>query len=190
MADSSQSQYPISESIVQPSEIPFVEPPKKSNRTLLFIIGGVLLLICICAVLCVAAGGTGFAKVFQEREPVQAVISEFMQAMEEKNTDNAYALFSSRAQRQLDISEIEKMIEGNNFVLFEGYQSVEVLNINLTQAFNTDQDLPQGTVAKVDGTISYNDGFIGQFNAVLEKEGDVWRLHTINITVPPDKFSQ
>ncbi len=81
------------------------------------------------------------------------------------------------------------MIEGNNFVLFEGYQSVEVLNLNVSQAFNTNQNLPQGTVAKVDGTISYDGGFIGQFNAVLEKEGDVWRLHNINITVPPNKFS-
>lgn len=191
MTDSSQQQNSFPESFTQPSEIPDVLSPKKSNNSK-WIIGGVigfLLLICICVALCVAVGGTGFAKVFQEREPVQAVISEFMQEMESKNTDKAYALFSARVQRQLDISEIEKMIEGNNFVLFQGYQSVEILNLNISQAFNTDQNLPQGTVATVDGTISYDGGFIGQFNAVLEKEDDIWRLHNINITVPPDKFS-
>jgi hypothetical protein len=80
-------------------------------------------------------------------------------------------------------------LEGNNYVLFDGYRSVTVENINISAAFNTNPDLPQGTVAKVNGTIAYKGGFTGRFEAVLEQEGNKWRLFNINVTVPPDKLS-
>lgn len=82
MTDSSQQNAPL-ESVPQDSEIPAVSPPKKSNNNK-WIIGsviGFLLLICICVALFIVIGGTGFAKVLQEREPIQAVISEFMSTL-------------------------------------------------------------------------------------------------------------
>lgn len=133
-------------------------------------------------------GGTAFITVLREREPVSNVIDSFMTSMVEKDTESAYALFSTRAQRQIKISELDKMLEGNNYYLFDGYRSIEIGNLNVSKSFNTNQDMPQGTVATVDGTISYSNGFQGRFEAVLEKEGDVWPLHSINVTVPPDKF--
>jgi hypothetical protein len=185
--DSSQ-QNPSSEPVVaQPVEAPTPPPTKKSNRNLFLIIGGVLLLFCVCAGACLAVGGAGAFQVYKEKAPVGRVLDSFMRAMVDKDADKALSLFSSRAQKQMSKSDLEKMWEGNNYVLFEGYQSLEIGNLNISKDFNTNQNLPQGTVAKVDGTVSYQGSFTGHFDAVLEKEGDTWRLFHINVVVPPDK---
>ncbi len=115
-------------------------------------------------------------------------MDEFMSAMADKDAAKAYALFSIRSQRNTTLADVEKLLDGNNYILFEGYRSVTLRNLNLSAAFNSNPDLPQGTVAKVEGTVSYEGGFTGAFNAVLEQEGDKWRLFGINVTVPPDKF--
>lgn len=80
------------------------------------------------------------------------------------------------------------MLAGNNYALFEGYQSVTIQNINITTGVNTNPDVPQGLVAKVDGIVTYSGGFTGSFNAVLEREGDHWALDAININIPPNKI--
>ena len=138
------------------------------------------------------AGGwglvTGIIRVAQERDDVTAVIDEFMREMEKENAVAAYALFSTRAQRQVPLSGIEELLEGSNYALFEGYDSVMVTDVTINAEFNTDLDLPQGAVAEVSGPVTYQGGITGSFTAVLEKEGDEWRLHFINVTVPPDKI--
>jgi hypothetical protein len=139
--------------------------------------------------LCLVLGGASFVSVFREKAPVEEVIDAFMQAMVESDTEKAFTLFSSRAQRQMETNDLQDMLSGNNFVLFEGYQRIEIGNLNVSKAINTNQDMPQGTVVNVDGTVHYDNGFTGRFDAVLEKENGFWRLHAINITVPPDKFT-
>lgn len=164
---------------------------KRSNK-LPIIIVLVVVISCLCIGICTVAGGrgtiTGLMKVNQERDNVAAVIEEFMQAMMVRDTEAAYALFSTRAQRQTPLSDVEEMLAGNNYVLFENYQSTLVTNLSIKAAFNTNDNLPQGTVAEAQGTISYDDGFTGTVMAVLEEENDEWRLHNIHITVPPNKF--
>lgn len=164
---------------------------KKTNKNLfpLLIFGSVLFLLCACFSLCLVTGGASFIKVFQERRPVEEVIDTFMQTMVARNTEKAFTLFSTRAQRQMEMSDLEDMSQGNNYVLFDGYESIEIGNFNISKAFNTDQNLPQGTVAKVDGTIYYDGGYTGSFQAVLEKENGVWRIYNIHITVPPNKLT-
>jgi hypothetical protein len=123
-----------------------------------------------------------------ERAPVEAVLDSFMKYMEANDVESAYALFSPRVQRQIPIDDVQEMIKGNNYVLFEGYQSISVQNIKLTAAVNTNPDLPQGTVANVKGFIEYSDGFTGNFTATLEKVDGLWMIHRIDINVPPNKF--
>lgn len=96
---------------------------------------------------------------------------------------------STRSKRNTTLADVEKLLTANNYILFEGYRGVTFTNLNLAAAFNTDPDMPQGTVAKVEGTISYAGGFTGIFNAILEQEGDTWQHFGISIRVPPDKFS-
>jgi len=175
-------------------ENPVVEPvidipvPRKSNKNLWLIAGIIIALICICSILCIAVIGVSGFKVGAEKAPVESVLGTFMKDMEAKDFKSAYALFSPRSQRQVPMSDLEKMGQGNNYVLFEGYESITIQNLNLTAAANTNPDMPQGTVASVTATISYKGGFTGKLTAVLEKVDNEWKLFNINVTVPPDKI--
>jgi len=176
------AENPVIESNVVPLAL------KKSNKNLWIIVGIVVAVICICSIICLALFGTSFVKVMVERAPVEAVLDTFMKNMEAKDVESAYALFSPRVQRQISQADLKEMIEGNNYVLFEGYQSLSVQNLNLSAAVNTNPDQPQGTVANVNGEISYSGGFTGSFDAVLEKVDGNWMLYFINVTVPPNKI--
>lgn len=168
---------------------PKTTPPIGRNRiNKRWLIIGAVAFILLCGGVCVATFGIGVARAFMERPQVEKVIDEFMRAMVAKEIPQAYTLFSNRAQRQTERSALEEMITGNNYSLFSGYQGVAIERIDMRAQFNTNQDLPQGTVANVVGTLRYDGDISGQVTAVLEKEDGEWRIHAINITVPPDKL--
>jgi hypothetical protein len=110
--------------------------------------------------------------------------------MTHRDVEQAYSLFSTRAKRQIAVSKFEELMGGSNFALFEGYKKVEVQNIKLVDAFNTNPDVPQGKVANVSGQVTYEGDYLGSFQATLEKEAEGWRLHFINVTVPPHKLEE
>jgi hypothetical protein len=64
---------------------------------------------------------------------------------------------------------------------FEDYQSLSVTGIHVAKSFNTDPKTPQGTVARASGAVAYQDGGTGVFQATLEKEGDQWRLLSLQV---------
>jgi len=161
---------------------------KKTNKKLWIVLGIAIGVVCLGSILCIALIATGAGKVMLEKAPIESVLDAFMKDMEAKDIESAYALFSPRAQRQLQIADLENLIQGNNYILVEGYQSLSVRNIKLTAAINANPDVPQGTVATITGVISYDGGFTGQFTAVLEKADGAWKLYGINVTVPPNKF--
>ena len=156
----------------------------KENKNRWTIVVVVIAVICICSVICLTLAGASMV----ERVPVESVLDAFMKDMVAKDIESAYALFSPRAQRQIPIDEVQKLIDGNNYILFEGYQNLSVQSLNLAAAVNTNPDLPQGAVANVNGFIEYSDSFTGNFTATLEKVDGKWMIDSINITVPPDKF--
>ncbi len=172
-----------------------LQPTPKPNKNLWIIAVAAAGLLCMCSVACLAAIGLGAAgvaggivAVFAERAPVEAVLDAYMQAMAAKDVTVAYALFSPRAQRQIPISKFQEMVEGKNYGLFEGYRSLSVQNLNIGAFVNTNPDVPQGTVAKVTGDITYEGMIQGTFNAVLEKNQGVWKLDAMSVMVPPDKI--
>ncbi|MEJ2211208.1 MAG: hypothetical protein P8129_19505 [Anaerolineae bacterium] len=134
------------------------------------------------------AVGTGAVKALLERDDVERVVDEFMQAMAGRDIDSAYAFISTRSKRTTPRSELEELLQGNNYMLFDGYESLHIASINLGARLQTNPDLPQGTVATVSGQITYEGGYDGRFEAILEQEEDEWRIHSIRITVPPDKL--
>jgi len=186
-------QEPIVESEPKPDN-PVIEPnitsstPKKSNKNLWLIAGIVIAVICICSILCVAIVGVGGFKVYTEKAPIESVLDSYMRYMANKDADSAYALFSPRAQRQVPILKIQEMLKGNNYFLFEGYQSLSVSNLNISAVANTNPDTPQGTVAKVTGTIIFDGNIQGSFNGVLEKVDGKWMIDGMYVSVPPDKI--
>ncbi len=161
---------------------------RRSHRKL-WIVGGITAAVVgLCSIACLALVVAGVGQALMERPPIEKILDSFMREMEAKDVETAYGLFSPRAQRQMPLTVLQKMLQGNNYALLEGYQTLVVENLNLKAAVNTNPDLPQGTVAEVNGTVSYEGGYKGKFTAVLEKVDGAWKLYNINITVPPDKF--
>ncbi len=174
--------------VVEPAPVAAPPPPKKSRRTLWIIAASVVGTLCVCGIVLAAIAVPSSFAVMQERAPVTAVLDSYMQKMVAKDTQAAYALFSPRAQRQVPISEIEKLAQGNNYVIFDGYQRLVINNLNLSATVNTNPDVPQGTLANVSATVSYDYGFKGKLTATLEKVNGAWMIDGVYVTVPPDKF--
>jgi len=176
--------------VQKPAAEPVAIPatPKSSNRNIWLVAVIIIALVCLCSITCVGLIGLGGFGIYSEKAPIEKVLDSFMKNMAAKDVKSAYALFSARSQRHVSISDLQKMDQGNNYVLFEGYESSTVQNLNISAAANTNPDLPQGTVATATGSISYTGGFSGRFTAVLEKVDGHWELFSVDITVPPDKF--
>lgn len=162
--------------------------PQKSSKKTWIIVGGIVIVVGLCLVACFAIFGTGMYKVYTEKAPIESVLDSYMRYMADKDAEGAYALFAPRAQRQIPISDVQEMLEGNNYVLFEGYQSLSVSSLNISAVTNSNPDVPQGTVAKVAGSITYEGEIQGTFNAVLEKVGEAWRVDSLHVSVPPSKI--
>lgn len=161
--------------------------PKKLNKKLRIIFGVVIGVICLASIICFTANEFGSYKVAQEKAPVRSVLDTFMNYMVANDVENAYALFSPRVRRQFSISKIQELTEGNNYVLFDGYQYLSIQNLTIGATVNINPDVPQGTVATATGMIMYKGGIQGTFNATLEKVDNKWQLDNINIMVPPGK---
>jgi len=179
----------VSNPPAEPQPVPQPTPPKQSRRRLWIIAGAAAAAVCLCAIGCLALGGSAYFKVMQETGPIQSVLDSFMSRMEAKDPTGAFALFSPRVQQQMKMSDLEKMLQGNNYVLFDGYRSLTVDNLNLTATANSDSRLPQGLVGQVQGTVRYDGGFEGTITGTLEKVNGVWMIYRVDIVVPPNKFA-
>ena len=173
---------------IMPSILP--SPPKRRKNSILIGLGVAIAVICLCSVVLIIALVRGAYRVNVEKRPIEKVITAFMESMEQGDVQNAYTLFSPRARRQFLLADLESLSQGNNYVLFEGYDHLSIQNLSILNSNNSNSDLPQGKVADVTGAITYDGGYIGQFDAILEKVDGVWMIHRINVMAPPDKFSQ
>jgi hypothetical protein len=107
------------------------------------------------------------------------VIAQFMTAMLKKDIASAAGLFPTGSE-----AEIGPQLEGllnTQFYLFDGYQSISVTSINVS----TEQGQ---TTAELEGAVTYAGEVKGNFQASFVKEGDIWKLTNINITVPEEKL--
>jgi len=158
---------------------------KRKNWIIAGIGAGIL---CLCVAACAAIFGTTIFKTYKEKAPVESVLDSYMKAMANQDAESAYALFSPRVHRTVPISKIEELLEGNNYALFEDYQALSVGNVNISAAVNTNPDLPQGIVAKVNGVVTYENDVKGTFNSTLEKVDGQWMIDGIFVSVPPSKI--
>ncbi len=146
----------------------------------------VLALALLCGVLTLVATLTGRHVALKEEPAIAETLDSLMQSMAAGDIDAAYGLFSPRAQRQFpqeDLAKLAAMLDG---LMFKGYESLTIERLIISKSFNTNPDLPQGTVAQVQAVVHYQGGHEGRLTAVLEKVEGQWRLHHFNVTVPPE----
>ena len=174
---------PIQPAPVSPNPFqPAVEPPApRGGRSWVWILAaGAILGMCCCSGICLVPAGVGVYQAASERDDVEREIQDFMSALDAGNVDAAMNHFSSRALRTNQTSR-EKIKQLLDNPAFRGCQAVHITSINVNRSYNTNQDVPQGVVAIVSGTLHYQNGSSRPFHATLEKEGSQWKLHTLRL---------
>jgi hypothetical protein len=177
-----------------PPEVPPDQPApaKKPYRWVITVLVILLALTCLCAGVAAVLVIKSISQMPADMRSVESLIDKFMVAGTQQDSQAAFALFSGRGQQQMPLSEIEKLFQNDNRALFSGYQSLTTTSYNFHTGPGADQDsdqpLPAGTFAVLRGTLNYQGGVTGTFNAVLEQVGSDWKLYHIDIGVPPSKF--
>ena len=169
--------------------VPAITPPgRKKSRAWVIIV----VVVAAACLLCAVVGGLVFGKSIitsiTEKDDIAQVCDRFMHAMLDRDVDSAYALFSTRARRQVPITELQALVQDNLYLLFAGYEGLEITDIRVSDRVDANPDVPQGWVAEVDGVIHYDSGPDSTFNAVLEKENDAWMLAGFYITPVPERL--
>lgn len=148
-------------------------------------IGCVLIVLACISLICVVGLlNSGIRAIGNEQSEVETVIDRFMTDMANKENDNIASMFVERLER----TELQEQLEAMDYAYFDGYRSLSVSNFRVSQQINTNPMTPQGTVASLNGTIEYTEGFTGTFDAVLEKHDEEWLFFGININVSPEKI--
>ena len=163
--------------------------PNTLGRGLVVLAAVIVGALLLCGGLAVLGVGSSLFMSVTEKDDVRVALERLMRRMADKDPASAYALFSSRAKRNLPVAELERMDRDANYALFEGYRDVEITGMTVRTAVNTNPNVPQGIVAEVSATVSYAGGFSGSLQAVLEKEHGSWTFDSFNVTVPPEKVS-
>jgi hypothetical protein len=86
------------------------------------------------------------------------------------------------AKRTIPQSKVQELIEGQNHSLFSDFERATITNIQVMTS-------PTRTVANVQGTVTYDGGVTGTFRGVVGREGDVWMIDGMHVTVPPSKLA-
>lgn len=154
-------------------------------RSLLLIVTHSLLVIGLTS--CGGLIGSTSLEATEAQTEATALVGVYMRSMADRNPAQAYALLSSRAQAVYSLADLEQLLQGASYGLFEGYESLEVGSVAVTRRFSTNPAVPN-TMAQVKGTIFYQGGVQGTFEANMELEDGQWRLSKVWIVVPPDKL--
>ncbi len=166
------------------SPLEAVPPKRRPVKTILIVAGAIFISLILCCGILTLPSLRGV----RDQDEIIGVIDTFMEAMADQDVERAYALNAEVVQEQLPISKLEELVEGSNYVLFDGYQSIEVTQFNPRNSVNTNPNAPKGLNAKVSGKVNYSGGYTGTFNATVILEENEWKLYGINVIAPPDKF--
>jgi hypothetical protein len=144
---------------------------------------GALMTLCLCASVAAIAWG-GF---LVEQSQIQAVLHIALGLMRDGELEQAHALFATMAQSRALRADLERITSGLNGLLFDGYSSLTVDSANI--GLESSQELT-GLVARVAGTVTYEEGYFTSFDAVLVKEDNAWRLVSVNVSVPTVRWDE
>ena len=160
---------------------PADQPPVKRGRSLLWIlVGGTLGLLCMCSGLCLLPVGFGLYQAVGQREAIGQAIDQCLRDVKEGNLEGALERFSSRARKR-ELATEEQLEELREDPAFVGYASLSPEKVGVTISAYADETKAQGVVATASGSVIYQDGGAGTFEATLEKEDGAWKIHSVNL---------
>ena len=106
----------------------------------------------------------------QFKSEVEPVVTEFMEACEDKDVEAAYACVSTQSGTKEDLTDFIN----SNYSLFADFERVTTGSWEVQSSAG----ITQGYVT---GAIIYSEDRSLPFEAWLVKEGDIWKLTDINI---------
>ena len=183
------SDLPFPDLEVPPSEPPPAVQPTKKPRGWRF----TLVIISLTAVCLggVAATALVIRQFFQnpvETQVFELAIDEFMAAASRRDAQSAFTFLSQDGQKQIPRAKLEKMLSGRDFALFADYRSVHVTSFHSYSVKDGDNGQPAGEAVEVTGVIAYFNNYVGQIQAVLQKQDGEWGILSFEIKVPPAKY--
>lgn len=117
----------------------------------------------------------------ENRAEWEGVADEFMCAMRDGNVALALTMFASGPDKWAVVPELEDMLASNKYVLFDGYDALEMTSWN--QRIGTG-----GNFVTVEGTVYYEGSYEGTFTFVLMKQRESWMIDSFYVWVPWDKM--
>lgn len=172
---------PTSEAIGTIPEAKLAPSPVKKSRTRLIVLV-IVLLAGVWISIPYIQFFVNFAVSFpQEIKRIEVLVQDFLTAMSSKDTDAAYEMMSTEGDAQTQRSNIDTLLQGKNYVVFEGFREISLKDINISQygAYK---------YAEVSGDVFYDGGFVGDFSGKLVKEGEGWRIQWLTVNAPVEKF--
>ncbi len=154
--------------------------PKKSRQWIVW--GGLAALVLLCSVTCGPFMFNFVASMPRELDVITQVLDKFMQAMADRDAPRAVTFVVTSGEQPVTMQDVETMLRGNRYILFKDYRELALTEFTVTQ---TGAD----KYAEVAGQILYHGDFVGEFSAAMLKENDVWKIQTIQVHVPPEKFA-
>jgi hypothetical protein len=158
-------------------------PPKKWRPSIF-----VIVLVSLCCLSAVVFSIYSYLYIQPDNAADQAAIEklvdQFMRDMAARDTVNAYALFTSAARRTIPLSDLEKLLEENDQVLYFGYQKVEITSLEVSSGLDISPSAVENRIAKVKGKVYYEGGSVGLLDAVFMRENHTWRIHNLNLNIP------
>jgi len=120
------------------------------------------------------------------------VIDDYLSAMATKDSDLAVNFLATNNSMGFSKKDLDSQLEGVNYSLYSGYQSIEVTYSRLQRGSTDDA---YSSYAHIEGDIMYrlpidyyqSKGF---FIADLVKIGNNWKIDRIEIFVSPEKVEQ
>jgi hypothetical protein len=166
----------------QPSNIPTLQR-KKWRPSIL-----VIVLVSLC---CVALIGFTIYSVnlikpedAADQAVIQKLVDQFLTFLAAKDTQDAYDLFSTQAKINTPKGKLDDLISQNYSVLFFGYQRNVINSIDISSGLDLSSKAVDNRVAHISGTIYYEGGATGKYEAYFNRENNSWRIYTINFTIP------
>lgn len=178
-----------SEQTANLDELNTMLPDPKSRKTSkkTWIIISLVSLVILCSAVCLTYTYVMRIINLADRGRVSGVLDSYMDDMVNKDAESAFFLFNPKSSDKFSLSKLKEYCHRKDYVLYDGYQRLEINSLEMTMAFNTNPELPQGVVANVKATIYYENGYIGKMEATLEKYYGFWTIYNLDVSVPPDK---
>jgi len=167
----------------QAGSTPTTQTRKKRRWGKVIISISIILTVFCCSILVWGALKSAIDTRLQ-KPPVEAVIDQFMQAMKNKNVDEAYAVFAQEAHASVKPADLEKSLSGSGYAVYNGYESTTIPDLSINEPIFAFGSLNR-TTASANGYVSYGDGTVTSVEATLLLEEGEWKLMHIFISIAP-----